>query len=124
MIDFDALVLKPIHDVFAIAVRVTPLVSQPGEPAYDARMAYTSTALDVVMQDDTIFSDQQTKLGLRYKEFPTAIPDRGDLIEIMEPSHWAFGKKYWVGDVDDDGQGGADLLLRAQQDTPIPDEGS
>ena len=118
MIDFNALVLGPATNVFAISIRVSPLVTQPGAPAYDARGVYSSTALDVVMGDDTIFSDQQTKLGIRLSEFPTPPPDRGDLIEMTEPTHPTFGMKYWVGDSDLDGQGGCDLLLRTQQDTP------
>jgi hypothetical protein len=114
MIDFDTLVLQTAGDIFKIAIRVTPLVTQPGAPAYDNFGVLSSTALDVVMQDDTIFSDQQTKLGVRHKDFDVT-PDRGDLIEITQQNHWAFGFKFWVGDVDDDGQGGCDLLLRTQE---------
>jgi hypothetical protein len=124
MIDFDALVLKPATDVFAISVSITPLVTQPGAPAYPVRGVYSSSKLDVVMQDETIFSDQQTKLEIRKAEFPDPPPDRGDLVEITQSNHPAFGQRYWIGDQDLDGQGGISLLLRTQQppdsDTTAP----
>jgi hypothetical protein len=115
MIDFDALVLKPATDVFAISVSITPLVTQPGAPAYNVRGVYSSTRLDVIMQDEAIFSDQQTKLDIRAKEYPIPAPDRGDLVEITQVNHPAFGQKYWIGDQDLDGQGGISLMLRTQQ---------
>ena len=115
--DFEGLVLHPATNVFAITIRVTPLVTQPGAPPYDARGVYSSSPVDVMMGNDTIFSDQSTKLGIRLREFAVP-PDRGDLIEMTDPTHWTFGTKYWVGDSDMDGQGGCDLLLRTQQDTP------
>lgn len=124
MIDFDKLVLSPITDIFAIAIRVTPTTSQPGQPAYDARAVYSSSPLDVVMQEDTIFSDQQTKLDIRLSEFPNPPPDRGDEVEMMQPNHPSFGQKYWIGDSDLDGQGGCTLLLRTQQTTPALSDAS
>jgi len=111
-------VLGPADGVFAITVLVTPLVSQPGKPAYMGQGVYSSTPLDVVLQDETIFSDQQTSLDIRLSLFPVPPPDRGDQIEITQPEHPAFGSLYWVGDSDLDGQGGAKLLLRTQQDPP------
>jgi hypothetical protein len=124
MIDFDQLVLKPATDVFAIAISVTPTVTQPEAPPYNARGVYSSTKIDVVMQNDTIFSDQETKLDIRLAEFPDPPPDRGDLVEITEPTHPAFGTQYWIGDQDLDGQGGCTLLLRTQMpsdtDTTAP----
>lgn len=114
MIDFDALVLKPAGDVFSIAVTYEPLVSQPGAPAFPVRGVYSSTALDVELQDGAIFSDQQTSLGVRLADF-AAYPDEGDLVTMMEPSHPTFGRQYWVGDLDEDGQGGGMLMLRYKE---------
>ena len=118
MVDFDRLVLSPASDIFSIKCRFTPLASSPGDPAFDLRGVFTSAPVDVAMQDDTIFSDQQTSLGIRFRDFPIKPPDRGDLVEIIDTMHPMLGRKYWIGDVDEDGQGGGTLLLR----TYVPED--
>jgi len=115
MIDFDALVLNPATDIFSIVISVTPLVTQPGVPAYTARGVYNKRDLDVEMQDGTIFSDHEVSLGIRLRDFASGPPDQGDLITIIDVRHPAFGQQYWVGDSDEDGQGGAMLLLRTKE---------
>jgi hypothetical protein len=114
MIDFDALVLKPAGDIFQIMVSYTPTVSQPGVPAFDTNGVYSSTALDVELQDGTIYSDQQTKLEVRLADF-AAYPEEGDFVTITDARHPAFGKQFWIGDLDEDGQGGGILLLRLKE---------
>jgi hypothetical protein len=116
VIDFDALVLDKTVDVFGIAVKFTFEVSAPGTQQV-ARGVYSSTPVDVQMQDETIFSDQQTSLGIRIRDFLVP-PDRGDAVEIIDTRHPAYGQKYWIGDSDLDGQGGATLLLRTQYQPP------
>ena len=112
MVDFDKLVLSPASDIFSIRVMFTPLVSSPGDQPFILRAVYSSAPLDVQMQDETIFSDQQTSMGIRFRDFPGAPPDRGDLVEIIDQTHPHLGRKFWVGDCDEDGQGGGTLLLR------------
>ena len=114
MIDFDALVLKPAGDIFQIMVSYTPTVSQPGAPSFATHGVYSSTDMDVEMQDGAIFSDQQTKLGIRLRDF-AAPPDEGDYVTITDMRHPAYGKQFWVGDLDEDGQGGGSLLLRLKE---------
>jgi hypothetical protein len=116
MIDFDQVVLAKCEDIFSIVVSFTPLTSNPGAPAFTLRGIYSSDPYDVEMENGSIFSDQQTSLGIRFRDFPGGIvPDRGDLVEMTDSRHPSFGKRYWIGDVDEDGQGGAKLLLRTQQ---------
>jgi hypothetical protein len=114
MIDFDALVLNPCENIFAIACKFTLATTKPEAAPVFARGIYSSGPVDVAMQDDTIFSDQQTSLGIRLRDFET-LPDRGDIVEIVDARHPSFGNRYWIGDSDLDGQGGAMLLLRTQQ---------
>jgi hypothetical protein len=73
MIDFDALVLDKTVDVFGITVKFTFEVSAPGTEQV-ARGVYSSEPIDVQMQDETIFSDQQTSLGIRVRDF--IVPSR------------------------------------------------
>ena len=117
-IDLERLVLAPASKIFQIKMRFTPYVSQPGQPAFDLHGVYSSSPIDVQMQNETIFSDQQTSLGVRARDF-VVVPDRGDLVENIEEVHRDFGKKFWIGDVDEDGQGGLMLMLRKHNPAPV-----
>lgn len=114
MIDFDALVLNPLEDIFSILCRFTLCVSNPNGPTVTCRGIYSSAPVDAIMQDETIFSDQQTSLGIRLRDF-VIVPDRGDMVEIIDIRHPDCGKQFWIGDSDADGQGGAMLLLRTRE---------
>lgn len=114
MIDFDAIVLNPCEDIFALRCRFTFTATKPEAPPVVVRGIYSSSPYDVAMQNDAIFSDQQTSLGIRLRDF-AIVPDRGDEVEIVEPTHPAFGMQYWIGDSDLDGQGGAMLMLRVKE---------
>ncbi|WP_375791183.1 hypothetical protein ACE102_07480 [Bradyrhizobium sp. vgs-9] len=107
--DFSTLVLLPGMATFAISVTVRPGVSQPGAPDYAARGVFSSNPTDVQMQDGTVFSDQQTTLGIRLAEWAVP-PVNGDRIKVMEGV--AAGITFWVADTSSDGQGGLTLTLR------------
>jgi hypothetical protein len=113
VINFDAIVLNVCEDIFSIAIKVTLTASKPEAAPIICRGIYSSGPVDAIMQDETIFSDQQTSIGIRLRDFEIP-PDRGDLIEIIDARHPAYGLRYWVGDSDLDGQGGAMLLLRTE----------
>ena len=118
MTDFEALVLVPSGNIHQIAVVYTPTVSQPGVLPFKTFGVFSSAPISVVMQDDAIFADQQTSLGVRLRSFAVE-PMEGDHVTINEPTHWAYGKQFWIGNCDEDGQGGGMLLLRAKNP---PDE--
>ncbi|MEY9364791.1 hypothetical protein ABH994_007512 [Bradyrhizobium yuanmingense] len=107
--DFSTLVLLPGMATFAISVTVRPEVSQPGAADYAARGVFSSGPTDVQMQDGTVFSDQQTTLGIRLREWSVA-PVNGDRITPTEGE--AAGTTFWVADTSVDGQGGMTLTLR------------
>ncbi len=107
--DFSQLVLAPGINAFGIAVTVMPDASQPGQLAYVARGVFSSAPINVTMEDGTTFSDQQTTLGIRLREFIVP-PVNGDRIKPTEGE--AAGVTFWVGDSSTDGQGGMTLLLR------------
>lgn len=116
MIDFDQVVLRQCENIFSIVCRFTFAQTKPEAAPITVRGIYSSGPTDVLLQDNAIFSDQQTSLGIRLRDFPDGlVPDRGDLVEITDSRHPAFGNKYWIGDSDLDGQGGAMLMLRTQE---------
>jgi hypothetical protein len=114
MIDFDGLVLNTCENIFAIAAQFTLTVTSPAAPPVVGRGVYSSGPIDVLMQDEIIFQDHETSLGIRARDFNVP-PGRGDMVEIVEPSHPAYGQQYWIGDARLDGQGGIMLLLRTQR---------
>ena len=118
MIDFDALVLKPASLIFQIRIAYDPTVSQPGAPPFLTNGVYSSAPIDVVMQNEAIYSDQQTSLGIRLADF-AAYPEEGDHLTIVDERHPAYGKQFWIGDLDEDGQGGGTLLLRLKNPTDV-----
>jgi hypothetical protein len=117
-IDFDGLVLGVTMETFALTALCKPVTSRPGKPPYAIRGIWSSQPVDVAMADDAIFSDQQTTFGIRYAELPAGPPpSRNDIIEMTDASHAAsYGTRWFIGDVDDDGQGGAMIALRTQED--------
>ena len=114
MIDFDALVLSPCEDIFAIAAQFTLAVTSPAAAPTTVRGVYSSGPIDVLMQDEIMFQDHETSLGIRARDFAVP-PGRGDMVQIVEPMHPAYGLQYWIGDARLDGQGGIMLLLRTQR---------
>jgi len=114
MIDFDALVLNPCENIFSIVCKFTYSQSKPEAPTKICRGIYSKRDLDVEMMDGTIVSDHEVALGIRLWDFDIP-PDIGDQVEIIDKRHPAFGQKFWIGDSDEDGQGGATLLLRTKE---------
>ena len=103
-VDFDTLVLGPSMDVFSEPITITPIVSQPGQPTYQARGVFSSRPVDIATEDGGVVSDMQTTLGIRLSEFVVP-PSAGDQTTVK-------GTLYTVEDPDEDGQGGSKLTLR------------
>ena len=105
MIDFGALVLGPAMTAFAQPIMVTPTKSQPGAPAYAARGSYSSKPVMIPLEgSDDFHRSQQIALGISLSEFAVR-PKQGDAIVMAQGA-------FEIYDVELDGQGGADLLLR------------
>ena len=104
MINFD-LALAPAMTAFGIPISVVPTVSQPGAPTYAARGVWSLKAVQIPLDDGTYQSTNQPMLGIRLADF-AASPLQGDGAIIN-------GASYDIIDVVLDGQGGADLWIRA-----------
>lgn len=91
---------------------MTPLISQPGAPAYVARGIYTTTPIDIPGLDGaTIASDQKTILDVRDIEF-TVVPAQGDLIQIPAEGNIPAAGYFEVVDGDANGGGETTLTIR------------
>jgi hypothetical protein len=104
-VDFDTLVLKPAMDVFSKSMTVKPIASQPFAPVYTARGVWSKRPVDIATEGGGILSSEERKIGVRLSEFTVPI--------VPLDQVWFGGEWYWVDDVDEDGQGGASLTLKA-----------
>jgi hypothetical protein len=111
MVNFSTMVKLPCQDMFAVPITVTPLVSQPGGAAYPARGIFNTGSTDVVMEDGSMYSDQQTILDVRDAEFGV-VPIQGDLINIPQDCNGAPLGDFEVTDRFADGGGQTTLTLR------------
>jgi hypothetical protein len=114
MLDFDALVLAPCMDAFAIDILVAPLISRPGAPVYPARGIYNQRSIDVPTEDGSILNSHTVELGIRLSEYPIPVK-QGDRITIVTPPPGAngmAGRVFTIEDLNEDGQGGSGLVLK------------
>jgi len=117
-IDFSALVLTPCMDTFARSIVVDPIASRPGEPPYQTRGIYSSTPFDVQTIEGSLFSDQKTIIGIRLADFIGPPPQSRDVVTVLGGFGMTTDRRYFVDDVDEDGQGGAILTVRFITPTP------
>jgi hypothetical protein len=81
-IDFSLTNYLPCQDIFGRTVTFTPLVSQPGAPAYTLRGIISTRPLMVESAVGlAVLSDQETILDIREREFAVT-PKQGDLIDV------------------------------------------
>jgi hypothetical protein len=112
VIDFDALVLKPVLDQFARPVVITPTVSQPTVAPYTRRGSHHKRVVDVPMEDGSIMSSVADTIGFRYAEWPALPPLQGDRLFMPAfQSHPALGP-YMVDHVTKDSEGGGLITIK------------
>ena len=108
-INFNDNLYAFVMDVFARPITVTPLVSQPGAPAFANRAYYDTKETDVLTEDGAIFSDSRTYIDIRLEEYAVT-PMQGDLIDI--PLHEGTpGGAFIVSDAAGDGNAGGMITL-------------
>ncbi len=110
-IDFSRQVYEPAFSVFARAVTFTPLVSQPGAPAFTGRGIYNTVPIDVLTENATIFSEQQTILDVMENEFPVPLV-QGDHLTIPASGAIAAVGDFEIIETKTNGGGEITLVLR------------
>jgi hypothetical protein len=110
-VNFSTLIYMPTQDVFGRPVTFTSSLGN----SYSGtnRGIYDSRSLNVLLEDGSILSDQQTILDIRASEF-SILPVQGDVIDIpAEPTTGlpALGQ-YEITDVFHNGGGEVTLTLK------------
>ena len=117
MIDFDQIVLNPLENIFSIVCKFTFAATKPEAAPVTVRGIYSSGPYRCDHAGRCHLFRSADFAGYSacatFRDGP--VPDRGDLVEIVDSRHPAFGNRYWIGDSDLDGQGGAMLMLRTQE---------
>lgn len=106
-------------NVFARPITVTPVVSQPGQPAYSNRAYFDTKETDVLTEDGALLSDSRTFIDIRMEEY-AALPMQGDLIDI--PFHQGVpGGSFEVSDLAGSGNAGGMITMTLKKVvTPKP----
>lgn len=111
-VNFPTLVYLPNFDLFARPITITPLASQPGLPAYNARGIYDTRPIDVQAEDGSIISEQQTILDVLEAEF-SVVPDQLDRIHIpADPDAGRDLGDFEVTNSETNGGGETTLVIR------------
>ena len=126
-VDLSDLVLGPNMDVWAKPVMVTPVKSQPGQPAYAAEGIWTQTDIDVLLDGGERLASSTLTLGIKLDDFVAAAagvwPAVGDQLSVLRSDIPGLAPgvsgsaNFLIDMVRPDGQGGAKLILKAL--TPV-----
>jgi hypothetical protein len=113
-LDFANSIYIKCQDTFGGPITVTPINSQPGQPAYDARGIYGTEAIDILAEDGSIISDQKTVLDICEIEY-RVVPQQGDYIFLAKgnfANQLQMDTTFEVMDSDSNGGGETTLTLR------------
>jgi hypothetical protein len=110
-IDFATNVYAKCQDTFGGPVLITPVKSQPGQPAYSARGIYGTEAIDIIAEDGSIISDQRTILDILETEYKV-LPVHGDYVFLAKGNFANQLKEDTTFEIiDDDSNGGGETTL-------------
>ena len=118
-VDFSTELYAKLWDQFARPITVTPVVSQPGAPAYAARGYFDTKEADVLTEANSILSSSQSFLDIRQAEFAVE-PLQGDIIDIPFHANVAGGT-FEVLDLAGKGTGGIITISLRELAAPLPE---
>lgn len=115
-VDFSTLLYQATQNVFARAITITPIVSNPGAPAFTMRGIYDSGPVDIETDMGTVMiSDQTTIVDIRDNELfamGQVLPQQGDLIHIPAEGAIPAEGDFEVTDADRNAGGETTLTIR------------
>jgi hypothetical protein len=110
-IDFSLMVYAPNFDIHARPITFNPLVSQPSQPAFAARGIWHQDRLEIVLEDGSLFIDQQDSIDILEVEFPVA-PQQLDHVVIPADNAIPAEGEFEIVSVTRNGGGETNLALR------------
>jgi hypothetical protein len=110
-INFSTLVYGPAFDTFSVDVIFNPVVSAPGSPTYAGRGIFDEQSLNVLAENNLIYSDQRVILDIRDVEFGT-MPKQGDHVTIPMDCNGVNQGEWVIVDYVGNGGGETTLTLR------------
>jgi len=114
VIDFAALALGPGIAAFGRPVTVTPNGGRPPIPPFPATGVWTSRVTEVVVGPDETMNSRVLTLGIALAAWPVP-PRQGWAIRVPAAGSLVDEGSFWIDHIDLDGQGGATLTLKNQQ---------
>jgi hypothetical protein len=116
-VNFSREVYLICQDAFAVRATFHPAFSQPGGASYDGRGIYDTRQVDVMAEDGSIFSDQQTIFDIRTAEF-AILPQQKDRVTIPFDCNGVPLGEFEIIDTNLNGGGEMTLTLRKWQHQP------
>src|SRR5262245_55639168 len=110
-VNFSTTVYLPAMDTFSVPCTIFPLVSRPGIGPYDARGILSTHELNVIAEDGSIISTQQTIFDVRDVEFDV-VPQQHDRIHIAVDCNGQPQGEFEIIDASINGGGQTTLVLR------------
>lgn len=80
-VNFSTDVYLPCQDIFSVPCTFHPIFSQADGASYPGRGIYDTRQLDVMGEDGSIYSDQQTIFDIRTAEY-AVLPQQKDRVTI------------------------------------------
>jgi hypothetical protein len=106
-VNFSVMVYDPNYDFWSVDITVTPLIGN----SYAARGIFSTRALDVVGEDSSVISDQETIIDILEAEFGS-LPKQGDRITIPRDCNGVNQGAWEITDASTNGGGETTLVLK------------
>lgn len=111
MIDFAALALGPGIAAFGRPVTVTPVASVPVRPAFPATGVWSVKNTNLAIEGGGNLNTTDITLGIRLSDWRVP-PEQFALVSVPAAGGLPAEGALWIDDIDEDGQGGATLILK------------
>lgn len=100
-VDFDALVLAPCMDTFAVPALLTPRVSAPGAPPRVVRGVFKLAGDDIMVEHSAMVRADSYTFGVRASELGAEQAARGDMLSAIQLSSGFLDERSF--DIEDTG---------------------
>ena len=110
-VNFSLLAYEPGFNLFARPITFYPYASQPGAAGFQARGIWHTDALNVQMEDGSLFSDQLTNMDILESEF-TMLSQQNDRIYIGPDGAVPAEGEFEITSTSSNGGGEMNLILR------------